>query len=227
MTHFCQRSVDFLYFNHKHNSKSWYAEHRDDYKEYLLLPFQDLATALAPTMLSIDEQFIVSPNVGGTISRIYKDLRFAKDKTSLYRDAMWLTFMRDKNCDHALPGYFFELSPYMFRYGCGYYFADSAAMKSARKLILENSPSFQDAKNCYENQNIFKIYGECYKQSHYPDQPESLKTWLDRKYIGFIAECKDIDQLCSTSLPDMLSQRFLSIKPIYDFMMTAESLAER
>lgn len=227
MTYFCQRSVDFLYFNHKHNSKTWYAEHREDYKEYLLRPFQDLTVALAPTMLSIDEQFIVDPKIGGTISRIYKDLRFAKDKTSLYRDVMWLTFIRDKNCNHGLPGYFFELSPYMFRYGCGYYCADGASMKSARNLILQNSKTFSDAKQCYENQDVFKMYGECYKQSHYPEQPECVREWLDRKYIGFIAESRDIEQLCSPSLSDMLAQRFLSIKPIYDFMMTAESLAER
>ena len=75
MTPFCQRSLDFLYFNNKYNSKAWYQEHRDDFKQYLSLPFTDLAVALAPAMLKIDGQMLTEPK--SIISRLYKDLRFA------------------------------------------------------------------------------------------------------------------------------------------------------
>ena len=102
MTTFCQRTLDFLYFNNKHNSKAWYAEHKEDFKQYLYAPFCNLVTQMTPDMLRIDSDFIVEPK--SVISRLYKDLRFAKDKTSLYRDCMWLTFMRDKNQMTVCPG---------------------------------------------------------------------------------------------------------------------------
>ena len=142
MTTFCQRSLDFLYFNHLNNSKAWYAEHKEDFRQYLYDPFCDIVREMTPSMLQIDEGFITEPR--SVISRLYKDLRFAKDKTSLYRDCMWFTFMRDKNQMYGLPGFFFELSPYGFRYGCGYYCADAKSMASMRNLILSNSKSFQN-----------------------------------------------------------------------------------
>ena len=167
MTTFSQRSLDFLYFNHKYNSKLWYQEHKEDFKQFLSIPFHDLAVEMTPRMLKIDEQMITEPK--SIVSRLYKDLRFAKDKTSLYRDHMWLTFMRGTNAACGLPGYFFEISPYNFRYGCGYYMADAKSMASLRNLILSNSPVFQKAKECFENQSVFSLVGETYKKPHYSD----------------------------------------------------------
>ncbi len=214
-----------MYFNHKCNSKLWYQQHKDDFKQYLSVPFRDLATAMAPRMLEIDEQMITEPK--SIVSRLYKDLRFAKDKTSLYRDHMWLTFMRGTNVMCGLPSYFFEVSPYNFRYGCGYYMADAKSMASLRNLILSNSPVFQKAKECFENQSMFSLVGETYKKPRYADYSEDLSRWLEKKDICFIANSTDIDLLFSPNLADVLCDRFEMIKPLYDLMMTAESLAER
>lgn len=225
MTPFSQRSLDFLYFNHKYNSKLWYQEHKEDFKQYLSVPFRDLATAMSPRMLEIDEQMITEPK--SIVSRLYKDLRFAKDKTSLYRDHMWLTFMRGTSATCGLPGFFFEISPYNFSYGCGYYMTDAKSMASLRNLILSNAPVFQKAKECFENQSIFSLVGETFKKPRYADYPEDLSRWLEKKDICFIANSTDIDLLFSPNLADVLCDRFEMIKPLYDLMMTAESLAER
>lgn len=225
MSYFCQRSLDFLYFNHKYNSKLWYHEHKDDFAKYLSAPFKALVTDMSPYMLAIDSQIITEPK--SIVSRLYKDLRFAKDKTCLYRDHMWLTFMRGTNAGCGLPGYFFELSPYNFRYGCGYYMADAKSMASLRQLALDNSPVFKKAKECYENQNIFTLVGENFKKPRYADYPEDMRIWLEKKDMCFIANSQDIDLLFSNDLAKTLSDQFTLIKPIYDLMMTVESLVER
>ncbi|VTR59315.1 Uncharacterised protein [Serratia fonticola] len=65
------------------------------YEKYLLEPFQHLVKSLTPIVQEIDKNIEVSPKIGKTISRIYRDTRFSKDK-SRFRDRMWLTFKRDK-----------------------------------------------------------------------------------------------------------------------------------
>lgn len=225
MIPFCQRSIDFLYFNHKHNSKAWYAEHREDFKKYLSVPFCDLATALEPTMRQIDPKIICNPKANGTVSKLNKDLRFAKDKTCLYRDTMWMTLMREKSFDLCQPAYFFEISPYRVRYGCGFYWEDGATVKTVRKLILENAPIFQKAKECYDSQNEFTLFGEEYKKDMFADAPEGAREWLNKKYLCVIAQSQDIDFLCSPDLADNLARKFLQIKPIYDFLSTAQEIA--
>lgn len=225
MTTFTQRSLDFLYFNNKYNSKLWYQEHKEDFKQYLSIPFRDLVCEMSPRMLEIDGQMVIDPK--SIVSRLYKNLRFAKDKTSLYRDHMWLTFMRGTNAECGLPGYFFEISPYNFRYGCGYYMADAKSMASLRNLILSNSPAFQKAKECFETQTDFSLVGETFKKPRYADYPEDLSRWLEKKDICLIANSTDADLLFSDKLADFLCDKFESIKPVYDLMMTAEALVER
>lgn len=225
MSEFCQGTLDFLYFNHKYNSKAWYHEHKDDFKKYLSEPFKSLVENMAPSMLAIDSQIITEPK--SIVSRLYKDLRFAKDKTCLYRDHMWLTFMRGTNAGCGLPGYFFEISPYNFRYGCGYYMADAKSMAKLRELALASSPVFAKAKECYEQQNIFKLVGENFKKARYADYPEDMRVWLEKKDMCFITSSQDINLLFSKDLAQILSEQFTLIKPLYDLMMTVESLVER
>ena len=220
---FTQRALDFLYFNHKNNSKQWYQQHKEDYQKYLVEPFKELVIALTPTMLSIDDRFIVEPKVDKTISRIYRDMRYASDGY-LYRDKMWCVFLRDKKLYNGLPGFYFELSPYGFRYGCGYYQADGQSVKNFRQLILDNSPEYQKAIECYKNQSIFKLYGEKLKTSRYPDYPEEAQEWLMLKNAGLITESQDINLLFSENLGKILAEQFMMIKPFYDMLKKAEEM---
>ena len=72
MTPFAQRSLDFLYFNHKYNSKLWYQEHKEDFKQYLSIPFRDLVCEMSPRMLEIDGQMVTDPK--SIVSRLYKEI---------------------------------------------------------------------------------------------------------------------------------------------------------
>lgn len=218
---FCQRSIDFLYFNHKNNSRQWYAEHKDDYKKYLVKPFEELVCALTPSMLKIDGRFITEPKVNYTISRLYRDLRFSADKT-LYRDHMWLIFARDKKLYNGVPAFYFELTPYNASYGCGYYSADNSSMQSFRDLIIKDSPIFKEAFECYKSQTTFKLEGECYKTNKYPQYSSDIQDWLNRRTVCFISKINDTDFLFSPDLADTLAKEFTSIAPLYRMMIEAE-----
>lgn len=105
--------------------------------------------------------------------------------------------------------------------------ADAKSMASLRNLILSNSPAFQKAKECFETQTDFSLVGETFKKPRYADYPEDLSRWLEKKDICLIANSTDADLLFSDKLADFLCDKFESIKPVYDLMMTAEALVER
>ena len=71
------------------------------------------------------------------------------------------------------------------------------------------------------------MVGENYKKLKYPDAPQDLSVWLEKKDICFIATSFDAKLLFSENLADYLAEQFQSIKPIYDLMLTAESMTER
>ena len=74
----------------------------------------------------------------------------------------------------------------------------------------------------YEAQQTFAMEGERYKRSKYPDQPEHIRSWLDRKTICFTAESADVSQLFSDALPQAVEKQFEKLASIYRFFLHVE-----
>lgn len=218
---FSPLAIEFLVENRLQDSREWYRENKERYSRVLLEPFIELVDRLAPDMLKIDTQLITEPRVDRTLSRICRDTRFSKDK-SLYRDNMWLVFMREKKLYEGLPAFYFDLNPYGFSYGMGYYQASAVSMDSIRRQILASTTLFQKAEKSFRKQNVFGMEGDMYKKSRHSDMPENLREWLDRKSISFNSHSKDFDLLFSDRLADTLLEGYRLLAPIYDFLCFAE-----
>jgi len=162
---------------------------------------------------------ICAPKVGGSVSRIWRDTRFAKDKT-LFRDHAWCMFIRQKNA--GLPEFFFVIMPDEFFYGTGYYSAGAASMESMRKLILAGNPDFKAALEVCERHPAFELEGDLYKRSRHPDCSDQLKNWLDRKTICVMKRSTDFGLLFSEQLPETVAKDFRAMAPVYRFLIQAE-----
>lgn len=218
MTPFSPKSLDFLFENRLRDSREWFQAHKEDFQKLVLTPLQELTVALTPCMLEIDRHFTTEPRVDRTISRVRRDTRFSRDK-SLYRDNMWIIFKRGKMHGTELPGVYFEISGEGFGYGCGYYSASTGYMNTLRQLVLSGDPVFKKAQRALASQQIFQLEGETYKRPHYPDQPDALRSWLERRNISLSAESKDFELLFSDRLADKLIADFKLLAPIYDFLL--------
>lgn len=219
---FSQKTLDFLLTNRLMDSKPWFEEHRADYEEYVLGPMRQLVIDMEPTIRSIDPLLICEPKISRSISRIYRDTRFSRDK-SIFREIMWCSFMRDRRMFHGLPGFYFEITPAGFSYGCGYYQAAPEAMEAMRELILAGDADFKAALRAYKKQDVFVLLDEKYKRSRHPDAPEELREWLDQRSICLTARGRSMDELFSPELYKTLSTDFLRIEKVYRFLTKAES----
>ena len=215
---FSQKSLDFLFENHVHDSKAWYQEHKADYKEYVAEPFSKFISTLAPTMLAIDENFPIDPK---RFSRLYRDARFSKGG-SIFRDNVWCMFARTTDVYVPLPGFYLEISPRGYEYGFGYYKATAKTMQSIRSMILAGDKSFQAAQKAYEGQNVFMMAGDAYKRDYFPDSDKKLAEWLNRRSIYFYARGAEPETLFSDNLAERIAGDFRGIAPIYNFFMKAE-----
>lgn len=218
---FSQKTLDFLFENRLKNSKSWFEEHRKDYEDDVLAPLRELVIEMTPTMLKIDPLFTVAPAVNKTISRIHRDIRFSHDK-SIYRDEMWFTFMRNKKFWQGLPGYYFIFGAWGFSCGVGYYEASKESLEAFRGMVLAREASFKKAYDTYKGQDLFVLRGDRYKKTKFPDQPEHIREWLDLKNIDFEYTTNDYDLLFSPALTKFLSEGFITLKPIYEFICRIE-----
>ncbi len=217
---FTQDTLDFLFENKLNDSRAWFHEHHDIYERVVMAPLKELASRLEPFMLSVDPLIITSNR--RVISRINRDIRFTHDK-SLYRSNMWLAYSRDKHQFGGVPAFYFEISLHGFDFGCGYYNMPAETLKTAKELILRDDPKFCEAFEAYNNQSVFTLYGDMYKKTKYPNVSDELKQWLDRKNIGFSAECDDFDLLFSDKLADYLIERWKYLEAPYEFLLKAVS----
>ncbi|MBN1805346.1 MAG: DUF2461 domain-containing protein [Sedimentisphaerales bacterium] len=142
---FSPNTLKFLKGLKANNSKVWFKKHKPDYENYVLQPMKDLVTDLGDFMLDIDPSFEITPTANKTISKIYRDTRFSKDK-SPFRSVVWFTFKNQKkDWTTHVCGYFFELSINSYRYGMGFYNAAPVIMSKFREMIDENPKEFLKA----------------------------------------------------------------------------------
>lgn len=213
---FKPEALDFLAMVRINDSKAWYDEHKPEYRRLLLGPFCALVNDLAPAVLEIDPDFITAPAVGKTLSRLRRDTRFTKEK-NLYRDAMWLSFHRRGEGD--APGFFFEITPAFYRFGMGFWAAESAGMEAFRSAVLREPDRFRRDTAFLRCGFGFELMGDRYKRDRHPDAPEDLKPWLNMKSFYLSKHCTDMDRLEKPDLSEEVARGFSMLGGLYRFIM--------
>ncbi|WP_413740391.1 DUF2461 domain-containing protein [Sodalis sp. RH14] len=220
---FTPTGLEFLQQVVKENSKEWFESHRGEYQRHLLAPFRALVEDLAPAMLAIDDKVETRPAVGKTLSRMYRDTRFSRDK-SLFRNRMWLTFKRHSKEWTDAPVFFFEITPDFFHYGLGYYSASKATMDRFRHLMLRQPEEFARAAACARAP--FALAGESYKRPLIKDQDPALASWYNRKSFAVMTTDNNIASLFSPALAARLMRDFTRLQPLYALLMRVETLKQ-
>lgn len=214
---FSRNTLIFLKGLEANNNKAWFEKHREEYNKYVLEPLRNLVTDLGEFMLDIDPHFEIIPTVNKTISRIYRDTRFSKDK-SPFRSTVWITFKnQNKDWTTLVSGYFFELSVNSYRYGMGFYNAASAVVAKFREMVDENPKEFLKAISFFKKQKIFVLEGEKYKRIIDKNKPKQIQDWYQRKNMYLVCNRKIDKKLFSDKLVDDLASDFKMIAPLYHY----------
>lgn len=75
----------------RNNNKPWMDANRERYRTVVVEPFRAMLDRLAPAARKLNPQFVITGRVNDNLSRINRDIRFARDK-SPYRPHMYLFF---------------------------------------------------------------------------------------------------------------------------------------
>jgi uncharacterized protein (TIGR02453 family) len=215
---FSQKTLKFLKGLEANNNKKWFEAHKDEYQDYVLQPLRNIVTDLGEFILDIDPLFEITPAVNKTISRIYRDTRFSKDK-SPFRSIVWIVFKNQgRDWSTLVSGYFFELSPNSYRYGMGFYNAAPAIMSKFREMIDADPKEFLQAISFFAKQKTFVLEGEKYKKIFDKNKPKEIRNWYQRKNLYLVCNRKIDDILFSSKLVDDLVSGFNLIAPLYHYL---------
>ena len=218
---FSKKMIPFLQKNKEKNDREWYNGHKDLFKKYVQEPFYALVDELTPCLNGIDSEIVTIPRY--CLCHVYRDTRFTKDKSTLYRDNMWLTFKRSSKKWTESPCFYFEVLPDSFRYGMGYYSATSKTMQLYRKYISLYPESFGEALRPIQDLYLDTEY---YKKKFRESYPEEFTSWFMAKNIHVTVSRTDMESLYSANLAKEISDVFLQAAPLYKLLLNLRNMPE-
>jgi len=80
---FSKKGIDFLKELELNNTKAWFENHRSIWEKEILLPNTDFIQEMGETLQILVPTIHFKPKVSGSLFRIYRDVRFSKDKTPM------------------------------------------------------------------------------------------------------------------------------------------------
>src|SRR6185437_14308548 len=65
----------------QHNEREWFEDNKQRFRDHVRMPMSAFIEAMAPELKKISKHFVADPRPnGGSMFRIYRDVRFARDK---------------------------------------------------------------------------------------------------------------------------------------------------
>jgi uncharacterized protein (TIGR02453 family) len=167
-----------------HNRRPWFEAHKGIYQESLLRPAQAFVNALGESLhrawpvIGYDDR----TNGQGSLHRIYRDIRFSKDKTP-YKTHLGIFFWYGsgkKDMNH--PGFFFHLDAAGARVYSGMWEFSPEMLSAYRRAVddKKTGAALAGLIAALKKKKGYEVGGEFYKRVPSGFDPESPRAGLLR-----------------------------------------------
>jgi len=127
---------DFLSELRDNNNKTWFEENKPRYQEVVVTPLMELVGTLEGPLADLTPALRAEPKVNGSFRRIYRDVRFSKDKTP-YNTHVHLVFWAGNHPNRS-PGVHVAFHPDGFGFGAGHWALDNEQLDRMRQQIMSD-----------------------------------------------------------------------------------------
>ena len=187
-------------------------------------PFSSLIAAIGPPIRKINPAIVVDPRpVGGSMMRIYRDIRFSPDK-SPYKVSVAAHFAHRQGKQAPAPSYYLHFEPGNSAIGAGMWHPPPAALTRIRDAIVADPRRWRRVTGDGEFRSSCGMRGESLKRApagYAPDHP--LIADLKRKDFITSAPLTD-EEVCAPDLLEMIVGSFRATAPFMAFLGNAVGL---
>jgi len=221
---FDRETLRFLAELAGNNDRVWFSANKQRYEDHFVAPALRFIDALAPAIAKISRHFLaVSKVSGGSLMRIYRDTRFARDK-SPYKTNIGIQFRHERGKDVHAPGFYVHIEPGGCFLGAGIWHPEPSALAAIRREIVEQPNLWKRARDGRAFNRHFALGGE---QAAKPPRgfPTDSPYADDLRRKDFIASC-DLDdrEVVAAGFAAGVAKRFSSAAPLMAFLCGALDL---
>ncbi|MEM7048431.1 MAG: DUF2461 domain-containing protein [Acidobacteriota bacterium] len=212
---------DFLRELKDNNNRDWFQANKKRYEDDVKAPALQLISDFGPRLETVSRHVDAIPKaVGGSFFRIYRDVRFSKNK-SPYKTHAGIHFRHKQAKDVHAPGFYLHLEPGQVFFGAGIWHPDSATLKQIRGAIVERSAAWKKAASHYGEDSGFQFEGDSLKRPPRGfDGDHPLIEDIKRK--DFIAVTRFTErQATQSTLLDRLTELCSQGAPLMSFLCRA------
>ena len=119
------------------NNRPWFQENKGRYESEVLEPAMAFIRAFQPRLKRISPYFVASDRrVGGSLMRVYRDTRFAKDGEP-YKTNVGIQFRHEQGRDIHAPGFYVHIAPGECFLAAGLWRPEPEPLGLIRQAIVE------------------------------------------------------------------------------------------
>jgi len=219
MPFFTQDAIDFFRELELNNNKPWFEANKKRYEASVKKPMEAFVTRLLERMQKLDPE--IQMTAKEAIFRIYKDVRFSKDKTP-YKTNAGAHISRGGRKGFSTPGIYFHFDPRVIGVASGYYAPDPAGIAAIRRLIVSDPEGYRKA---VASKDFAAKFGEIRGEKNKILPPESKEAAKDlpilySKQFYYWAE-QPVENLLKDDLDEWLVGHYKAAVPVNEYLNRA------
>ncbi|HTW36034.1 MAG TPA: DUF2461 domain-containing protein [Rhizomicrobium sp.] len=204
------------------NNRPWFEENKERFKDSVQAPMSAFITAMAPRLKKVSKHFVADPRPnGGSMFRIYRDVRFSKDKRP-YKEHAACHFRHALGKDAHAPGFYMHFAPDEVIFGGGLWMPPPDALGKVRDAIAGKSAAWKKVVTEKRFTTAFDgVSGEALSRPPRGYDAEHAFIGDIKRKSFFVMHEGSVKLASSPKLVDDVADTFAAAGPLMKFLCTA------
>ena len=203
------------------NNRPWFNENKQRYEDNVRYPALSFIADMGEPLKKLSPNFLAVPKkVGGSLMRVYRDTRFANDKTP-FKTNVGIQFRHESGKDVHAPGFYVHIEPGNCFLGAGIWRPEGAVLNGIREFIVDNPNAWREATQSRSFKRNWALVGATLtRQPRGFDADHPLMVDLKRK--DFIA-CMNFDdaEINKRNFVSFVIRHFKTTVPLVSYLCMA------
>lgn len=219
MIFFEKEFIEFLSDLEKNNNREWFTSNKSRYEKFVKIPFEHFVQHMIYKFQEVDENLIITPEEA--IFRIYRDIRFSKDKTP-YKNHVSAIITNGGRKNFRDPGVYIEIKSNELNFYSGIYEMNKEQIYSTRNYIVSHLNEFN---KLLADKNFKKYFGIIKGEQNKILSAEFKETakiqpLIANKQFYYFAKLPQ-SKILSKTLTNDLMKFYFAAQPMNNFLIKA------
>ena len=217
----------FLFFKElkANNERPWFEENKQRFKDSVQAPMSAFIGVMAPRLKKITKNFVADPRPnGGSMFRIYRDVRFSRDKRP-YKEHAACHFRHALAKDVHAPGFYMHFTDDEVFFGGGMWMPEPDALGKIRDAIVKKPAAWKAVKADKTFRKVFDdVEGDALTRPPRGYDPEHPLIEDIKKKSFFAMHESGVKDATSPKLVDEVASVFSAASPLMKFLCNAQGV---